>query len=275
MRNPNCDRCDNKLSKPRLEAGKRKCYLCEVAVRRERKQRAHDRNIESGDFTAADYWELYEKQGGRCAIFSCRAKGKSKFLAVEHDHKCSMGHDPKDWCRVCVRGLTCSMHNEWIGRAGDDPDVFESLAVYLLHPPAREILMGKMIVGTDVETVETLNKQYQIPAKRALRILDIARMVGPTPTAVPDGSIIVRYIRVPRSDRVLYEIIESAPKINSRLALTLLMEDYGLSERRAKTALNGAWSNGERRVSTPEGIIRIEYHGRSEEEYMFSIEEAS
>jgi len=135
--------------------------------------------------------------------------------------------------------------------------------------------MGKMIVGTDVETVETLNKQYQIPAKRALRILDIARMVGPTPTAVPDGSIIVRYIRVPRSDRVLYEIIESAPKINSRLALTLLMEDYGLSERRAKTALNGAWSNGERRVSTPEGIIRIEYHGRSEEEYMFSIEEAS
>jgi Recombination endonuclease VII len=244
-------------------------------VRREQKQKAHDRNIESGDFTAADYWELYEKQGGRCAISECRAKGKSKFLAVEHDHKCTMGHDPRDWCRVCVRGLTCSMHNEWIGRAGDNPDVFRSLAMYLFDPPAREILMEKMIVGTDAETVETLNKRYQIPLKRARKMLDIARMVGPTPTVVNNGSIIVRYIRIPRTDKVLYEIIESAPQINSQVALAFLMNEYGLSERRAKTALNAAWNYGERRVSTTSGIIHIEYHGRRDEDYMFAIEEAS
>lgn len=272
MPNPNCSRCRKPLSKPRLEARKRKCYRCEVAVRRERKQKTHDRNIESEDFTAADYWLLYEMQGGHCAVHTCRAQGKSKFLAVEHDHKCEMGHDPSRWCRVCVRGLACSMHNEWIGRAGDDPEIFDSLANYLRNPPARETLMGRMIVGTDVETIATLRQDYRIPAKRAQKMLDLARGVGPSPQAVPDATIVIRYIRVPRTNKALYEIIETAPRIDGKLALKQLMDEYRLTERRAKSILNSVWEHGKRRVTTPEGIIRVDYHGRAGDAYLFSIE---
>ena len=273
MANPNCARCGNKLSKPRLAANKRKCYRCECAVRREQKKNTHDRNIESEDFTASDYWELYEAQGGRCAIYTCRAKGKSRFLAVEHDHKCEMGHDPKRWCRVCVRGLTCSMHNEWIGRTGDSPEIFDSLANYLRNPPAREILMERMIVGDDVKTIATLNSEYRIPPRRARKMLDLARGVGPSPTAVPSGTIVIRYIRIPRTTKSLYQIVETAPRIDRSLALKQLMDEYGLSERRAKSILNSAWQYGKRRVSTPEGIAYVDYHGRNPDgAYLFSIE---
>jgi Recombination endonuclease VII len=273
MANPNCSRCGNKLSKPRLAAGKRKCYRCECEVRREQKQKSHDRTIESEDFTASDYWQLYERQGGTCAIFTCRAKGKSRYLAVEHDHTCQMGHDPRRWCRACVRGLTCSPHNEWIARAGDNPEVFDSLASYLRSPPAREILMAKMIVGNDIETIRTLNSKYKVPLRRARKMLDLARGVGPSPQKVHDGTIIVRYIRIPRSDKVLYEIIETAPRLDGNIALSLLMDEYGLSERRAKSALNLAWKQGRRRVSTQSGIIRVDYHGRGiDKSYLFSIE---
>jgi hypothetical protein len=273
MANPNCSRCGNKLSKARLEARKRKCYRCECAVRRESKQKTHDRNVESEDFTAADYWALYEKQGGTCAIFSCRAKGLSRSLAVEHDHSCEMGHERNRWCRACVRGLTCSQHNEWIGRSGDDPAIFDSLANYLRNPPAREVLMGRMIVGTDVETITTLIRDYSIPPSRARKMIDLARGVGPSPRAVDGATIVIRYIRIPRSGEVLYQIIETAPRIEAQLALEQLMSECGLSERRAKSLLNAAWSKGQQKVSTPSGIVRVEYHGRGPaESYIYSID---
>ena len=133
--------------------------------------------------------------------------------------------------------------------------------------------MDRMIVGTDVETITTLMKDYKIPPSRARKMIDMARSVGPTPTQVPGGTIVIRYIRVPRTDRVLYEIIESAPRLDSKLALKRLMDEYGLSERRAKTALNLAWERDKHRVSTPEGIVHIAYHGRGVGlSYMFSIE---
>jgi hypothetical protein len=269
----NCTRCKRPLTKARLEKRKRKCYRCEVAARREQKQQTHDRNIESEDFTAADYWELYEMQGGRCAVYTCRAQGKAKFLAVEHDHKCEMGHEPHRWCRVCVRGLTCSMHNEWIGRTGDNPEIFDSLAEYLRNPPARETLMNRMIVGTDVQTIETLMQEYRIPEKRARKMVTMARSVGPSPTPVPDGTVVIRFIRIPRTTKELYEIIESARQIDSELALKQLMDEYGLTERRAKSLLNKVWEYGKRRVSTPEGFVSVDYHGRGAgQSYMFSIE---
>jgi hypothetical protein len=269
----NCSGCGRKLSKPRQEARKRACFLCEVASRRERKRKGHDWAVESEDFTASDYWDLFRAQDGRCAVFSCRAQGKARYLAVEHDHLCEMGHDPKKWCRACVRGLVCSMHNEWIGRAGDNPDVFDSLASFLRNPPAREVLMDKMIVGTDIETIGTLGRDYRIPPKRARRMLDLARGVGPSPTAVPNGTIIIRYVRIPRTTKELYEIIESAPRIDSRLALKRLMDEYRLSERKAKSLLNTAWERGKHKATTPAGIVRIEYHGRGAgKSYVYSLE---
>lgn len=274
MANPNCTACGRKLSKPRLEASKRKCYRCEVAAKRGSKQKAHDRLVESEDFTSVDYWLIYEKQEGHCAIYTCRATGKTKYLAVEHDHSCQMGHDPKRWCRVCVRGLTCSVHNEWIGRAGDNPEVFDSLAHYLRNPPATEVLMANMIVGSYQETIATLVRQYRIKPTRAGKMLDMARGVGPSPTAAPNGTtIIIKYIRVPRTDKELYEIIETATRIDSQLALKQLMDEYHFSTARAKTALNSAWEKGKRRISTADGTIHITYHGRGTgKSHMFSIE---
>src|SRR5215472_1713602 len=272
--NLNCTRCGRKLTKPRLAARKRKCYPCECAVRREQKQRTHDRNIESEDFTAADYWRLYDMQGGTCAVYTCRASGKSKHLTVDHDHSCKMGHDPKRWCRVCVRGLTCSMHNEWIGRTGDNAEIFESLANYLWDPPARSILMGEMIVGDDAETVLTLNTKYGIRPQRAFKMLDLARGVGPSPIAVPNGTITIRYIRVPRTGEQLYQIIESAPRIDAIAALKLLIGEHGFSEPRAKVLLNNVWEKGTRKIRTKNGVIVVQYHGRDQHDgYIYSIED--
>lgn len=274
---PTCTRCKRKLTKPRIAARKRKCYPCEMAVKREGKQRAHDRQIESEDFTAEDYWQLYREQDGHCAIYTCRAQGKSKHLVVEHDHACEMGHPPNRWCRVCVRGLTCSQHNEWIGRTGDNPEIFDSLAQYLRDPPARETLLGKMVAGTHDEILVTLNKDYKIPLARARKMLDLARGVGPSPTPIAGAhgqvvTIEIRYIRIPRTKKVLYEIIESEPRLERDLALKHLMDGHDLKEQRAKNALNAAWEKGKIRVTTKEETILIKYHGRgANETYMFSI----
>lgn len=134
---PKCTRrgCSNTVRKVR---GKYPKYC--AACRTDQKRRAHDGRVESVDFTGSDYWRLYEAQDGHCAIKGCRANGRTRFLSVEHDHKCTRGHDPKVWCRYCVRGLTCGMHNGWLGKAADDPEVFDSLADYLRNPPARKVL---------------------------------------------------------------------------------------------------------------------------------------
>jgi len=265
-----CTRCKQPLSKPRLQARKRKCYRCEVAVRREGKQHAHDRAVESMDFTAQDYWDLYAAQDEHCFAFGCRAQGKSKFLAVEHDHSCEMGHDKSRWCRACVRGLACVTHNEWIGRAGDDPAVFDSIAEFLRNPPAREILMEKMVVGSAEETLEALHYQYGIQWTRGRHLLDMARGVGPSPTKTKKGTIVIRYIRIPRTTKVLYEIVESEPWLDSLLALKLLMDEHDIPEARAKEMLNQAWKNGRRKVRKG---VTIQYRGRGAKmEYMFSIE---
>jgi len=68
-------------------------------------------------------------QSGFCATHGCRAQGKSRDLCIDHDHETGE-----------VRGLMCNVHNEWIGRAGDDPAVFDSIAEYLRNPPARRVL---------------------------------------------------------------------------------------------------------------------------------------
>lgn len=74
--------------------------------------------------TVEQYWEIYERQGGKCYI--CQfATGASRKLAVDHDHKSGY-----------VRGLLCSSDNKLIGRFKDDPEAFARGAFYLRQPPA-------------------------------------------------------------------------------------------------------------------------------------------
>ncbi len=130
-----CTGCGNDLSPARIAAGKKTCYYCEIRLKREAKQRAHDRRVEQlYGLRLGEYKKLYEAQGGRCAVKGCHARGVTKNLAVDHDHAIGL-HD-----RRAVRGLLCSKHNEWLGQAADDPEVFESVAAYLRDPPARRVL---------------------------------------------------------------------------------------------------------------------------------------
>lgn len=119
------------------------CYTCEKGLKKSRALEAHDKRVtETKGITGAEYWAIYKAQDGRCAL--CRlAQGIRKRLAVDHDHECREGHDPKYACRKCVRGLLCTNCNRNVlGRAArDDPEFFTRGHDYLLDPPARRILL--------------------------------------------------------------------------------------------------------------------------------------
>lgn len=73
---------------------------------------------------ADEYERILALQGGKCAI--CRARPKSKRLAVDHDHKTGV-----------VRGLLCSRCNhELLGAGWDSRIVLEAAVRYLDTPPA-------------------------------------------------------------------------------------------------------------------------------------------
>jgi len=167
------------------------------------------------------------------------------------------------------------MHNEWIGRAGDSPEVFDSLAAYLRDPPARKLLMDRVTTGDGKTTLKALHDKYQVTWKLSRQVIDLARGVGPSPLHLGDVTIIVRYLRAPRSEHGLYEITEMAPWLDSVAALNELMR-YGLSDKMSKSILNKTWEagkGGKRRKTTPSGDVRIIYRGRGAgQSYMFTIE---
>lgn len=95
-----------------------KCRPCASA-------RAHEAMTEKTYGLAGDSYEaLLERQGGKCAI--CRARPKSKRLAVDHDHGSG-----------AVRGLLCSRCNhDLLGAAWDSLAIAVALWHYLNTPPA-------------------------------------------------------------------------------------------------------------------------------------------
>jgi hypothetical protein len=94
------------------------------------KAKAHDAMVvRTYGLAPGDYERLLASQGGRCAVTGCRATGKTKRLAVDHDHRTGE-----------VRGILCGVHNQLIGYNRDNPEAFRSLADYLDNPPARKVL---------------------------------------------------------------------------------------------------------------------------------------
>lgn len=74
--------------------------------------------------TGDDYEALLKRQGGKCAI--CRARPKSKRLAVDHNHTTG-----------AVRGLLCSRCNhDLLGSAWDSLAMAVALWHYMNTPPA-------------------------------------------------------------------------------------------------------------------------------------------
>lgn len=131
-----------------------RCVTHDRAEKTRRKARAHGLKVESGFGIPAEvYWALYEFQGGRCAILRCRATGKTRRLAVDHDHKCCPGRTS---CGKCVRGLICQVHNEQLGRNGDDPEVFMDMAGYLKFPSYLQYLWTR--AGRTVPSSQVLRE---------------------------------------------------------------------------------------------------------------------
>lgn len=82
------------------------------------------------------YERLYEAQGGVCALCR-RATGRTKRLAVDHDHTCCAG---KESCGRCVRGLLCGPCNDVLAVARDSADYFLGAIAYLAQPPAKAVI---------------------------------------------------------------------------------------------------------------------------------------
>lgn len=82
-----------------------------------------------------EYDRLYAFQGGVCYICQ-RAKGTTKKLAVDHDHKCC---PTTPTCGECTRGLLCSTCNKLLGHVRDNPDALFRGGAYLVSPPMRRM----------------------------------------------------------------------------------------------------------------------------------------
>lgn len=114
--------CRNKSTYDRLYP---KCRACIAA--RDRKNYAA-KKVKSWflkyGITEQTYWEMFEAQGGVCAI--CKQaetrinRGTLAHLAVDHDHNTGR-----------VRGLLCATCNAGIGHFRDDTDLLQSAIVYL------------------------------------------------------------------------------------------------------------------------------------------------
>jgi hypothetical protein len=95
------------------------------------------------------YDAIYEFQGGMCPICQ-QAKGISKRLAVDHDHRVpGCTHAPDRGCEKCWRGLLCSRCNSGIAWFG--PERLRRALAYYEDPPAQKVLLNMANTVTDGE----------------------------------------------------------------------------------------------------------------------------
>jgi hypothetical protein len=181
--------------------GATKCRPCSSAT-------AHAAMVEKTyGITAAGYDALLRAQGGRCAI--CRARPKSKRLAVDHDHKTG-----------AVRGLLCSRCNhDLLGSAWDSLALAAALWHYMNTPPATGRWAPPESAGTigviedarkalakpsaDLELVTVLGQAKRPPAvsESTAAGVSVGRVVLPVGSAkVPGKTGVWRYYVEDESD---------------------------------------------------------------------------
>lgn len=133
-----CRREGLPLNRPATEPGPRCATHWRVAKKARRKTAHETRMAKNFELEPGDYDRLYEAQGGRC--YGCQtATGKRKRLAVDHDHQCQAGHDPKKGCYLCIRALLCGQCNQILGRYGVEK--LRRLIEVIENPPARKVLL--------------------------------------------------------------------------------------------------------------------------------------
>jgi len=76
----------------------------------------------------AQYDELFDSQGGVCAICNQPEEIFGRSLSIDHDHSCCPGTKA---CGKCVRGLLCTPCNTGIGMLRDSPETLLNAFNYL------------------------------------------------------------------------------------------------------------------------------------------------
>lgn len=126
-----CKDCEPDSKRPAPYPGPR-CATHHRDRKKEIKAQTHARWIfKTYGITREQYDALYESQGRTCGICK-RATGRSKRLAVDHDHKTGY-----------VRGLLCSTCNNILGYLRDDLELALGVHGYLSEPPAFAVI-GKV-----------------------------------------------------------------------------------------------------------------------------------
>lgn len=124
-----CKECPTGSKRPAPHPGPR-CYTHHKLAVRVRRDRAHDLMVQKTyGLGPGEYRALLAAQGGKCWICQ-RATGRTKRLAVDHNHESGK-----------VRGILCGPCNQLLGHVRDDPDVLIRAAQYLINPPAERLLV--------------------------------------------------------------------------------------------------------------------------------------
>lgn len=132
-----CKDCGGGPKRPAPYPGPR-CATHHRARKKALREAAHGRSIlKTYGITKEQYEELYAAQDGVCFICQ-RATGKTKKLAVDHDHKTGY-----------VRGLLCSTCNKILGHLRDDDYAASRIVSYLMWPPAFGVIGKVKPDGTD------------------------------------------------------------------------------------------------------------------------------
>ncbi|QPL13944.1 endonuclease VII [Gordonia phage NancyRae] len=128
-----------------------------------KKRNAERRRERTYGLEAADAELVLAEQGGGCAVCGPRVTGKTRKLAVDHDHKTGV-----------VRGLLCNQCNRiLIGRY--DVAALTRAIAYLLDPPAPRALGRNVVVpGHPAAALE----QNAAAGEHSLRYTPIADLMG-------------------------------------------------------------------------------------------------
>jgi hypothetical protein len=120
--------CGPESKRPAPHPGPRCASHHREAVRRSKELAYYRWILKTYGITGEQYEAIKAHQGGVCAICK-RAKGTSKRLAVDHNHRTGF-----------VRGLLCSTCNNILGYLRDDLDLAAGIHGYLESPPAFEVI---------------------------------------------------------------------------------------------------------------------------------------
>lgn len=133
------------MARRRLNAdGTRKPRRSKLQMEQARKRSAAQRIARLAKvhrMTLEQYESLKAYQNGVCGLCH-RAKGITKALSVEHDHKiareqCADLHPEAESCINCWRGLACGKCNGILGWFHDDPQMALRFYSWLIDPPAQ------------------------------------------------------------------------------------------------------------------------------------------